>query len=44
VIVWHVLATGKTYTDLGEDFYARKADPEKKPSGSSPGSKPSATR
>ena len=21
VIIWHVLATGKTYTDLGEDFY-----------------------
>ena len=29
VIIWHVLATGKTYTDLGEDFYTRKADPEK---------------
>src|SRR5215467_6528736 len=28
VIIWHVLATGQTYTDLGDDFYARQADPE----------------
>ena len=29
VIIWHVLATGKPYTDLGADFYTRRADPEK---------------
>lgn len=29
VIVWHVLATGKTYTDLGPDFYATRSDPAK---------------
>jgi len=27
VITWHVLATGQPYTDLGPDFYARRADP-----------------
>jgi transposase len=27
VIIWHVLATGTTYTDLGPDFYATRADP-----------------
>jgi len=27
VIIWHVLATGQTYTDLGDDFYARQPDP-----------------
>jgi len=29
VIIWHVLATGQTYTDLGDDFYTRQADPER---------------
>ena len=29
VIIWHMLATGQAYTDLGPDFYARHADPEK---------------
>jgi transposase len=29
VIIWHVLVTGRTYTDLGEDFYANRADPAK---------------
>jgi transposase len=29
VIIWHVLVTGRTYTDLGEDFYANRADPTK---------------
>jgi transposase len=29
VIIWHMLATGQAYTDLGADFYARHADPEK---------------
>lgn len=27
VIIWHVLATGTPYTDLGADFYANRADP-----------------
>ena len=29
VIIWHVLATGTPYTDLGADFYTRRADPGK---------------
>jgi transposase len=29
VIIWHVLTTGNTYTDLGPDFYASRADPAK---------------
>jgi transposase len=29
VIVWHVLTTGTTYTDLGPDFYATRSDPAK---------------
>ena len=29
VIIWHMLATGQAYTDLGPDFYARHADPDK---------------
>jgi hypothetical protein len=29
VIIWHVLTTGTTYTDLGPDFYASRADPAK---------------
>jgi transposase len=29
VIIWHVLATGKPYTDLGPDFYTNRADPAK---------------
>jgi transposase len=29
VIAWHVLATGKPYTDLGPDFYATQTDPAK---------------
>ena len=29
VIVWHMLATGQPYTDLGPDFYTRQADPER---------------
>jgi transposase len=27
VIIWHVLATGKPYTDLGPDFYTNREDP-----------------
>ena len=29
VVIWHVLATGKPYTDLGPDFYATRTDPAK---------------
>jgi hypothetical protein len=29
VIIWHVLATGKTYHELGEDYFTRRQDPEK---------------
>jgi transposase len=29
VIIWHVLAAGTSYADLGADFYARRADPER---------------
>jgi transposase len=29
VIIWHVLATGQPYADLGPDFYTRRADPQK---------------
>jgi transposase len=27
-VIWSVLATGTPYTDLGHDFYTRRADPE----------------
>lgn len=27
-VIWTVLATGQTYTDLGHDFYTRRIDPE----------------
>jgi transposase len=29
VIIWHVLATSRPYTDLSTDFYTRRTDPEK---------------
>jgi transposase len=29
VIIWHVLTTGNTYTDLGPDFYATRNNPAK---------------
>jgi transposase len=29
VIVWHVLAGGVTYHELGEDFFTRRLDPER---------------
>ena len=29
VIIWHVLATGKPYGELGEDYFTRRADPER---------------
>jgi transposase len=44
VVIWHMMAAGTPYTDLGPDFYITRTDPGKRPSGSSPNSKPSATR
>ncbi len=29
VIIWHVLATGRPYQELGADFFTRRLDPEK---------------
>ena len=29
VIIWHVLATGKPYAELGDDYFDRRADPER---------------
>jgi len=29
VIIWHVLATGKPYGELGSDYFARRQDPER---------------
>jgi len=29
VIIWHVLATGKPCTDLGADYFDRRADPDR---------------
>jgi hypothetical protein len=27
VIIWHILATGKPYDELGEDYFTRRANP-----------------
>ncbi|GAA3246652.1 hypothetical protein [Nonomuraea helvata] len=29
VIIWHVLATGTPYHELGEDYFITRKDPEK---------------
>jgi transposase len=29
VILWHVLATGRPYEDLGADYFTTRIDPEK---------------
>jgi transposase len=29
VIIWHILATGKPYHDLGADYFTRRLDPER---------------
>ncbi len=29
VIIWHVLATGRPYDELGEDYFTRRQDPER---------------
>jgi transposase len=31
VIIWHVLATGKPYDELGEDYFTNRLDPTGKP-------------
>jgi hypothetical protein len=28
VIIWHILATGRPYDELGSDFFTRRLDPE----------------
>jgi hypothetical protein len=44
IIVWHVLATGTPYHELGADYFDRRLDPERETAASSPNSKPSDTR
>ena len=29
VIIWHILATGTPYQDLGADYFDRRPDPER---------------
>ncbi|WP_230870641.1 hypothetical protein [Mycobacterium canetti] len=29
VIIWHVLATGRPYQDLGADYFTTRVDPDK---------------
>ena len=29
VIIWHILATGKPYHELGADYFTRRQDPER---------------
>ena len=29
VIIWHVLANGKPYDELGEDYFTHRQDPER---------------
>jgi transposase len=29
-LVWHLLSTGETYKDLGEDYFANRQDPERR--------------
>jgi hypothetical protein len=29
VIIWHVLATGKPYDELGADYFTQRLDPER---------------
>jgi len=30
VIAWHMLTTGETYRELGDDYYTRREDPDRK--------------
>ena len=29
VIIWHILATGKPYHELGADYFTRRLDPDR---------------
>jgi hypothetical protein len=29
LIIWHILATGRPYDELGADFFTRRLDPER---------------
>ena len=29
LIIWHILATGKPYHELGEDYFTTRLDPER---------------
>jgi transposase len=29
-LIWHLLRTGEVYTDLGEDYFAKRQDPERR--------------
>ena len=29
-LVWHLLSTGEVYTDLGEDYFTNRQDPERR--------------
>ena len=29
LIIWHVLATGEPYDELGADYFTRRQDPER---------------
>ena len=29
LIIWHILATGKPYEELGADYFTRRLDPER---------------
>ena len=28
IIIWHVMATGRSYTDLGADYFTTRIDPQ----------------
>jgi hypothetical protein len=40
VIIWHVLATGRPYQDLGADYFTTRTDPERSDAALSPSSRP----
>ena len=29
MVIWHILATGKPYHELGADYFTRRLDPER---------------
>ena len=40
VILWHMLATGRPYQDLGADYFTTRIDPRRRDAASSPSSRP----